>query len=296
MAKLIGTDPNQVPTNGDLGDLAYQNKDSVKVDNLQVDGTINENVTIDSSGNLLVGGTSLGEADSVGIAAAGYLFARRTNNPSAVIERINTDGEILSLVKDNTTVGSIGTTNGDLTIGNGDVRLRFNDSSDEITPRNSDDSPRDAAVDLGTSGIRFKDLYLSGGVYLGGTGSANKLDDYETGTWTPTFYGSTATISSASGKYIKIGNLFIGYILLDGVSSSTGRRYAVFNTPIAMDTTSLPFLGGSVSNYPSGSNHGHSGCIIDNASGNAYQIYAEWYNDIAQSNDNVYILFQHKTA
>jgi len=24
MAKLIGTDPNQVPTNGDLGKLAYQ--------------------------------------------------------------------------------------------------------------------------------------------------------------------------------------------------------------------------------------------------------------------------------
>ena len=36
MAKLIGTDPNQVPTNGDLGDLAYQNKESVRVDNLVV--------------------------------------------------------------------------------------------------------------------------------------------------------------------------------------------------------------------------------------------------------------------
>jgi hypothetical protein len=40
MAKLIGTDPNQVPTNGDLGDLAYQNKESVKVDNLTVDGDV----------------------------------------------------------------------------------------------------------------------------------------------------------------------------------------------------------------------------------------------------------------
>jgi hypothetical protein len=29
--------------------------------------------------------------------------------------------------------------------------------------------------------MRFKDLYLSGGVYLGGTVAANKLDDYETG-------------------------------------------------------------------------------------------------------------------
>ena len=39
-------------------------------------------------------------------------------------------------------------------------------------------------VDLATT-FRFKDLYLSGGVYLGGTGSANQLDDYEEGTWTP---------------------------------------------------------------------------------------------------------------
>ena len=39
----------------------------------------------------------------------------------------------------------------------------------------------DATVDLGVSAHRFKDLYLSGGVYLGGTGSANYLDDYEEG-------------------------------------------------------------------------------------------------------------------
>ena len=44
----------------------------------------------------------------------------------------------------------------------------------------------DNSHDLGAGGARWKDLYLSGGVYLGGTGSANKLDDYEEGTWTPT--------------------------------------------------------------------------------------------------------------
>jgi hypothetical protein len=32
---------------------------------------------------------------------------------------------------------------------------------------------RDNAISLGNSGNRFKDLYLSGGVYLGGTGAAN---------------------------------------------------------------------------------------------------------------------------
>jgi hypothetical protein len=51
------------------------------------------------------------------------------------------------------------------------------------------------------------DLTLSGGVYLGGTGSANLLDDYEEGTWTPILkLGSTVvTQSSAVARYTKIG-------------------------------------------------------------------------------------------
>ena len=40
-----------------------------------------------------------------------------------------------------------------------------------------------AGVGTLTSGISGTDITLSGGVYLGGTGSANYLDDYEEGTW-----------------------------------------------------------------------------------------------------------------
>ena len=49
------------------------------------------------------------------------------------------------------------------------------------------------------------------GVYLGGTNSANHLDDYEEGTWTPIYEGagSNPTISylTQSGTYIKLGAL-----------------------------------------------------------------------------------------
>ena len=62
----------------------------------------------------------------------------------------------------------------------------------------------DAALNLGMSTNRFKDLYLSGGVYLGGTGSANLLDDVEEGYWIPTHSGNTM---SGSGYYVKIGRL-----------------------------------------------------------------------------------------
>ena len=45
------------------------------------------------------------------------------------------------------------------------------------------------------------------GIYLGGTGSANLLDDYEEGTFTPAVSAASGSYTSvtASGKYIKVG-------------------------------------------------------------------------------------------
>lgn len=54
-------------------------------------------------------------------------------------------------------------------------------------------------------------LTLSGGLYVGGTGAANYLDDYEEGTFTPTLgatYASrSGTWTSLIGRYRKIGGL-----------------------------------------------------------------------------------------
>jgi len=67
------------------------------------------------------------------------------------------------------------------------------------------------AGDTMTGGLTGTDLTLSGGVYLGGTGSANKLDDYEEGTWTPSFNfdigGTGITYGYQVGYYTKIGQL-----------------------------------------------------------------------------------------
>jgi len=53
------------------------------------------------------------------------------------------------------------------------------------------------------------DIEVSGGIFLGGTGSANKLDDYEEGTWTPSFIasGTNPTVSGylRTAEYTKIG-------------------------------------------------------------------------------------------
>jgi hypothetical protein len=208
-------------------------------------------MTLDGSGNLLVGKTNSSNAiDGTTVFSSGFLastVSQGTANSGSVAQfrRNTTYGDIVTFVdSDATTVGSIGSINNDLTIGNGDVRLRFNDSSDEITPRTSDNTGRDAAIDLGTGTIRFKDLYLSGGVYLGGTGSANLLDDYEEGTWTPA-YSSASGLSNITGftnvegKYVKVGDIVHAVAAFDfthtGIETIAEGDYIV--------VSGLPFAG-----------------------------------------------------
>jgi hypothetical protein len=121
------------------------------------------------------------------------------------LNRTTSDGDIQVFKKDNTTVGSIGSYAGLYTnIGTSNVGLMFNTGSGSVIPHNmSTNTPADNSLDLGQAAYRWKDLYLSGGVYLGGTGAANYLDDYEEGNWTPV--ATNVTLTAAAGKYVKIG-------------------------------------------------------------------------------------------
>ena len=70
----------------------------------------------------------------------------------------------------------------------------------------------------------------SGGVYLGGSGSANLLDDYEEGTWVPQInYG---TLTTSQGSYTKVGRLVKVTGRITGFSdTSTGQRVQILNLP-----------------------------------------------------------------
>ena len=91
----------------------------------------------------------------------------------------------------------------------GDSGLILDGHTNSVLPTD-ENSYEDARTDLGSDSYRFKDLYLSGGVYVGGTGSANKLDDYEEGTWTPVLEAATTNPTPSAptvvnATYTKIG-------------------------------------------------------------------------------------------
>jgi hypothetical protein len=74
------------------------------------------------------------------------------------------------------------------------------------------------------------DLYMYGssytkGIFLGGSGSANKLDDYEEGSWTPSFNAlSTGSVTVSHARYTKIGRMVFvqGYLT---VNSTSGNNF-----------------------------------------------------------------------
>ena len=140
-------------------------------------------MVLDVSGNFFVGKSALEYENTTGhiFRNDGLQSSIRSGGNVADFNRLSSDGEIIRLSKDGTTVGSIGVANGDLNI-DGDTGIRFQSSS--LMPR-SGGSDVDATVDLGLSSHRFKDAYLKG---LNVTASTNnKIVSYFSGSYTSGF-------------------------------------------------------------------------------------------------------------
>lgn len=196
-------------------------------------------MTLDSSGNVLVGKTSADFGASVGMEMRSNdtLYVARSGGASLALNRTSSDGDIATFRKDDSTVGSIGSaaSGADFYVsGSGSASgVYFN--ANGVLPALGG-SPSNGTEDLGQPDLRWKDLYLSGGVYLGGTGAANKLDDYEEGTWTPAIIlGGLSVNVSHRATYVKVGSSvhITAYFTVNGTGNTGHLRigHLPFSSP-----------------------------------------------------------------
>jgi hypothetical protein len=151
-----------------------------------------ERMRINGSGNLLVGKNS-DDITLVGcqLQANGAVLATRASATPMSLNRTGTDGYFADFRKNGTIVGSIGIESNGFYIDGESAHAGIKFTGNAVIPRDNGVDV-DGLNDIGASAGRWKDLYLSGGVYLGGTGAANKLDDYEEGTYTVVLTPSTS--------------------------------------------------------------------------------------------------------
>ena len=121
------------------------------------------------------------------------------------------------------------------------------------------------------------------GIYVGGTGSANQLDDYEEGTWTPAFKVGSSTANSYNqrlGKYTKVGNVVTFKVRvhasgLASASNPTEIRVIGFPFSLSSDFGSVSFeAGGIVYTYAglASAGYGTMHWTMDDADGSAGEI------------------------
>jgi len=89
---------------------------------------------------------------------------------------------------------------------------------------------------------------VTGGIALGGTGTANTISDYEEGNWTPADTGG-GTLTVLDSRYTKIGRLvhLTAYIQFTGIGSS-GNAVQLNGLPFAVITNSGQVVGSVMCN------------------------------------------------
>jgi hypothetical protein len=235
-----------------------------------------QRMRIDSSGNVLVGKTSANtynNTNGIELQNDGLLTATRAGI-AQILNREDSDGDIAIFRKDGTSVGSIGVTAGDnlyFAGAAGNTKgLYLSDSG--VIPCTTSGVPQDGTSDLGAPTVRFRHAYLSGGIYLGGAGSANALDDYEEGTWTPAVYQAGFTISNPTARYTKIGRLVTVTCDCDLSGTGNGNDMKISGLPFTSLSAGHASGAGYTQYYPSAQN-GSNAAFIPKSGNNDTFVY-----------------------
>ena len=140
----------------------------------------------------------------------------------------------------------------------------------------------------GTVQERMRILSSGGITFNGDTATANALDDYEEGTWTPTNLGSSGLSTdptSFSGRYTKIGRQVIVSFVLAGYSCGTGIKNIVIGGFPFIQHSAAHTETGYCSTYPHSDRR--SGIVIDNSGGDSNNWFVSFKIDTAASNRTI---------
>jgi hypothetical protein len=213
-------------------------------------GAATFNSTINSGASNVVGIDGTPADVNAAELGKGYLNLSRDDVANRKMIQFGSNGALLGSIFS----GHNGT---QLGIGCSTTGITFNPNTRSMMPADptSTGPQLDATLDLGHASVRWKDLYLSGGVVFGPASASNvssqTLDSYEHGNWTPAC--TMFTISSiVSAKYTKIGNQVTLQMYIE-IAESSGNSSGVL-------ITGLPFT--CVGN-------GWSVGVVNMASGNA---------------------------
>ena len=174
-------------SDGALRIWSHGDSSNNEIEFYQGSGSGAASMTIDGSGNVLVGKTNNALAnDGVILRAGGELMATNTNDLSGNFNRLGNDGGIISFYKDGAAVGSIGVAASDniyFAGSSGSTKgIYINNAA--VYPANTGGDVINNAVDLGQTGTRWKNIYSSGVVYIsdgilnsGAAGSATVFNE-----------------------------------------------------------------------------------------------------------------------
>ena len=235
---VAGTDYNTSTANTIAGLAALANGDVVEV-------VVYDIFTVADTVSSLNGGTF---SNSVTIDKDGGTVL--------TVDRATDNGAVIDIQKDGTSVGSVQSRGGAVTSVIFDPRSNgagMTGTTNAILPTNQAGAIGDgtAVVDLGASGYRYRDVFLSGNLYIGGTGSANALDDYEEGNFTVTVDSgiSVSSYDHQLGHYVKVGRMVTAWVFIEyNGSSRTSGHFKVAGFPFTSsnDTSNEATFGGFI--------------------------------------------------
>jgi len=201
------------------------------------------------------------------------------------VDRASSHGDIFEVQKDGTRFGALGSEANGFYVDGEANHAGLKMFATQIAPRRNG-ADVDNTIDVGSATVRFKDLYLGGGAYIGGTGAANYLDDVEEGSFTATLNGGSthpSTRVTTTGYYTKINNQVFISINFENISTASySGSISVFGLPFACgngalrqvftvafyETASFSGTGGAFGHL---SSTGTEIYLLNNRSGNSWE-------------------------